>query len=99
MTFPTLYDPCPNAVLEGMACGLGIVTSPHCGAKEMIDEASGICVSPHDTDGLANALNQFIDPHRARAMGYAARLASEKFTLDRMGNELLNLYRSLTNQR
>lgn len=99
MTFPTLYDPCPNAVLEGMACGLGIVTSPHCGAKEMIDEASGICVSPYDTQGLANALNQFVEPHVARAMGHAARLASEKFTLDRMGNELLNLYQLLTNQK
>lgn len=99
MTFPTLYDPCPNAVLEGMACGLGIVTSPHCGAKEMIDEMSGICVSPYDTQGLANALNQFVEPNFARAMGHAARLASEKFTLDRMGNELLHLYQSLTNQK
>ena len=98
MTFPTLYDPCPNAVLEGMACGLGIVTSPNCGAKEMIDETSGICVSPYDAEDLANALNQFIEPNFARSMGQAARLASEKFTLDRMGNELLNLYRSLTNQ-
>ena len=99
MTFPTLYDPGPNAVLEGMACGLGIVTSPHCGAKEMIDETSGICISPYDCQGLANALNQFVDPNFARAMGHAARLASEKFTLDRMGNELLDLYRSLTNQK
>lgn len=99
MTFPTLYDPCPNAVLEGMACGLGIVTSPHCGAKEMIDVASGICVSPYDTQGLANALDQFVNPHVASAMGHAARLASEKFTLDRMGNELLDLYRSLANQK
>ena len=28
---PTLYDPCPNAALEAMACGLPVVTAPCAG--------------------------------------------------------------------
>ena len=32
---PTLYDPCPNAALEAMACWLPIVTSTRSGAAEL----------------------------------------------------------------
>ena len=34
----TLYDPFPNAALEAMACGLPVVTTPKCGAAELLRE-------------------------------------------------------------
>jgi UDP-glucose:(heptosyl)LPS alpha-1,3-glucosyltransferase len=95
MVFPTLYDPCPNAVLEGMACGLGIITSPHCGAMELLNESSGICVSPWDHQGMADAMKQFKNPEFALKTGQAARVCVESLTLQAMGHNLLKLYQSL----
>lgn len=95
MVFPTLYDPCPNAVLEGMACGLGIISSPHCGAMELLNETAGISVSPWDHQGMATAMELFIDPEFAQKAGRAARGCVEGLTLKAMGGELLKLYKSL----
>jgi UDP-glucose:(heptosyl)LPS alpha-1,3-glucosyltransferase len=95
MVFPTLYDPCPNAVLEGMACGLGIITSPHCGAMELLDQTAGICVSPWDHQGMADAMMQFKQPEFAMKTGQAARACVEPLTLQAMGRNLLELYKSL----
>lgn len=95
MVFPTLYDPCPNAVLEGMACGLGIITSPHCGAMELLDQTSGICVSPWDHQGLSKAMSQFKKPEFAFNSGQAARARVEPLTLQAMGQNLLEIYKSL----
>lgn len=98
MVFPTLYDPCPNAVLEGMACGLGIISSPHCGAMELLDESAGICVSPWNHQGMANAMGQFRQADFASTAGKAARACIEPFTLQNMGQQLLKLYQSLVSQ-
>lgn len=95
MVFPTLYDPCPNAVLEGMACGLGIISSPHCGAMELLNETSGISISPWDHLGMARAMELFSDPEFALKAGQAARGNVEGLTLKAMGDELLKLYQSL----
>lgn len=95
MVFPTLYDPCPNAVLEGMACGLGIISSPHCGAMELLDETAGICVSPWDHQGMADAMSKFSQPDFAARAGQAARACVAPLTLKHMGEQLLTLYRSL----
>ena len=95
MVFPTLYDPCPNAVLEGMACGLGIITSPHCGAMELLNPTAGTSVSPWDHQGMAEAMKQFKQPEFALKAGQAARACVEPFTLQAMGRNLLELYKSL----
>jgi len=95
MVFPTLYDPCPNAVLEGMACGLGIITSPYCGAMELLDESAGICVSPWEHQSMADAMQRFRQPDFALKAGQAARSCVEPFTLKNMGQNLLELYKNL----
>ena len=98
MVFPTLYDPCPNAVLEGMACGLGIISSPHCGAMELLSDTAGICVSPWDNSAMARAIGRFRDADFAAKAGQAARACIEPYTLKNMGQELLTLYQSLVSQ-
>src|SRR5437763_1006561 len=46
---PTSYDPCPNAALEAMACGLPLMTSIKCGAAELVLEhdAGFVCPASH----------------------------------------------------
>ena len=98
---PTLYDPMPNAALEALACGLPVLTTPACGAAELINEGvNGYVRDALDADGLAEAMSRLIDqahdPARAAAMRSAARASVEHLSLDAMAAKLLCLYRALT---
>lgn len=91
---PTLYDPFPNAALEALACGLPLVTSTGSGAAEVIEEGvSGFVRDALDIEGLAHAMSQAVSG--GAAMRAAARDAVRELGTDRLGAELVALYRSL----
>lgn len=93
---PSLYDPCPNAILEAMSCGLPVVTSSTCGARDWIKEGvNGVVVGALDVDGLAKALTRLCELSRLDSARMAAREAVEGLTLTAMSNRLLCLYGSL----
>ena len=93
---PSIYDPCPNAALEAMACGLPMVTSEGCGAKEWIEEgANGWVVDLSNTDTLAAALENLCAAAGDSAMRTCARTAVEHLDLRRMSEQLLALYQML----
>lgn len=96
LVLPTLYDPFPNVALEAMACGLAVVTSTKCGAAELIRPGeNGFVVDSQDIEGLAECLRALLDGERAVAMGRAARATVESMCLDKMSQELVNLYQGL----
>jgi UDP-glucose:(heptosyl)LPS alpha-1,3-glucosyltransferase len=91
----TLYDPQPNAMLEAMACGLPVVTTPACGAAELLREGeSGFLRDALDYAGLADALDR-LDPASALSVGAAARATIEPYTPAAMAREYLALYERL----
>jgi UDP-glucose:(heptosyl)LPS alpha-1,3-glucosyltransferase len=91
----SLYDPQPNAALEAMACGLPVLTTPKCGAAELLVEgSSGFVRDALDAAGFAAALDS-LDAARARTMGEAARAAIEPYTPAAMAREYLALYERL----
>ena len=93
---PTIYDPCPNAALEAMACGLPMVTSEGCGAKEWIEEgANGWVIDLSKVGALATALEMLCAAAGNGAMRTRARAAVEQLDLRRMSEQLLALYQSL----
>jgi len=93
---PTLYDPCPNAALEAMACGLPIITSTKCGAAELVleHEAGFVCPS-RDIDSLAWHMTTLTDPAKRAALGLRAREAVLPLTPEGMTLQLVLLYRDL----
>ena len=92
---PSLYDPFPNAALEAMACGLPVVTTPQCGAAELIEEGvNGFVVEAFAVDTLADRLAR-LDVLTAHAMGRRARERVGGFSLQSMAERLVTLYRSL----
>ena len=89
----TLYDPQPNAALEAMACGLPVVTTPTCGAAELLREGeSGYVRDALDVAGIAAALDHLADAPSAAAMVKREREAVAPHTPEAMAREYLELY-------
>jgi UDP-glucose:(heptosyl)LPS alpha-1,3-glucosyltransferase len=93
---PTVYDPCPNAALEAMACGLPVVTSTKSGAAELVleHEAGFVCAS-RDVDALARNMMTLTAPTARATLGPRAREAVLPLTPDAMTLKLVLLYRDL----
>jgi UDP-glucose:(heptosyl)LPS alpha-1,3-glucosyltransferase len=93
---PTLYDPCPNAALEAMACGLPVVTSTKCGAAELVAENdAGLVCAARDVDALARHMITLTDVETRRLLGARAREAVLPLTPASMTLQLVLLYRDL----
>lgn len=93
---PTLYDPCPNAALEALSCGLPIVTSTSCGAQEWIQTGvNGWVVDAVDEAQLASRLDDLAALAGNRLAREASRASAEHLTLPAMADQLLALYRAL----
>jgi UDP-glucose:(heptosyl)LPS alpha-1,3-glucosyltransferase len=97
---PTLYDPCPNAALEAMACALPIVTSTRSGAADLaLQHDAGFACAPGDAVALAAHMQALLDAPLRERLGANARNAVLPLTPAAMTAQLLALYRTLLEPR
>ena len=92
----------PNALLEGMACGLPAVVTRIGGSLEAaVEGETALFVPPNEEGPLALALERALaDPElRARLGAAGARRIEAKFTLDAIAPHYLELYRRLCERR
>ena len=78
-------DNLPTVIMEAMAAGLPVISTPVAGVPEMVEAGvTGELVPPHDPLPLADAIEKIItQPERARQMGAAGReVAAEKFSIE-----------------
>jgi glycosyltransferase involved in cell wall biosynthesis len=94
---PSYYEGVPMALLEAMAHGLPVVTTPVGGIPEIVhDQVEGFLVAPGQHDQLVGALCTLIENESLRgALGRNARARAEHFDIDRYSTELLRLYRKM----
>lgn len=87
-------DTFPSGVLEALACGTPVVASRVGGIPEQLTAETGVLVAPGDPDALAAALEALLaDAERRRRMGDAAAAdARQRFSLDRLVADYLDLY-------
>jgi glycosyltransferase involved in cell wall biosynthesis len=94
--FPSTCEGSATAVMEAMASGLPIVTTPNSGSV-VRDGQEGFICDYDDISGLTERLKLLIDdPNRRRTMGLAARRRAEMFTIDAYAARLSGLLNKLS---
>ena len=81
----------PRMVQEGMAAGLVVVGTTTGGTGEiLVDGENGLTFAPEDAQGLARQIERLVhDPAlRERLAAAGRRTVQEKFTLEKMVNEI-----------
>lgn len=86
------------SLLEAMAVGLPVVATDVGGNPEVIvDGITGLLVPPNDPESMAKAIIEILSNEKlSREMGLAGRKKiEEKFSLERMTLEYIDIYKSL----
>lgn len=71
---PALYDPCSNACLEALACGLPVLTTKKNGASHWIEHGKNgfVVEDPRDAQAFADVARRLLDPSLREKMRLAA---------------------------
>ena len=80
LVLPTLQDLFSLTILEAMACGCPVITTPYNGARELVDEGkNGWLVDPTKPGALTSVIrNALSDQTDLREMGRKARMRVEQ---------------------
>jgi glycosyltransferase involved in cell wall biosynthesis len=95
---PSLYEACQYNLMEAMAMGLPVVSTPAGVAPDAILPGdTGILVPAGDGDALATGVLEVLeDPHLAQRLGRRAReMAVARFSLDAMVDGIASVYREV----
>ena len=90
-------DPCPTTVLEAMALGAPLVTTPMGGIVDMVvDGDSALVVPPGDVAATAAALDRVVgEPELGPRLAAQARVEVRRYLQSRVAADLEEIYASL----
>lgn len=72
-------EACPRTIIEAMAVGKPVISTPLGGSKELVTRDTGLLVSPEDASAIADAIATLAtERERLKAMGGASRNRAEQ---------------------
>jgi glycosyltransferase involved in cell wall biosynthesis len=93
-------DPCPTTVLEAMALGAPLLTTPVGGISEMVDRDSALLVPAADPASLADAIVRVVADEELRVrMAQVARARVGEFTADAVVPRIERIYDEVFSER
>ena len=95
VVLPSYHEGLPMAILEGMACGKAIISTPVGAIPEVVKPENGILVTPGDVDALAEALVRCAkNPQLLQQMSAGnSRKIQESYSTEAMHKKLAEIYR------
>jgi glycosyltransferase involved in cell wall biosynthesis len=99
--FPSLFEGFALVILEAMAAGLPVITTPNTAGPDLIEDGKeGLIVPAGDANALREAMQSLLhNPERARSMGRAAHEKANEFTWERYGDRWEALVRDLCREQ
>jgi colanic acid/amylovoran biosynthesis glycosyltransferase len=91
-------DNLPTVIMEAMAAGLPVISTPLAGIPEMVEDGrSGILVPECDAHKLAHAMSRLLDsPDLAQQAGAEGRkLCLERFAISHTSVDLMNVWKEV----
>ncbi len=99
---PSRREGLPKSLLEAAACGRAMVATDVPGCREIVREGiTGLLAPPEDAEALAGAIERLMhDPELRHRCGRAAREAAvEEFSSERVGRDIVALYKRMLAER
>jgi UDP-glucose:(heptosyl)LPS alpha-1,3-glucosyltransferase len=100
---PTAYEPFPNVILEAMACGLPVVTTPTSGGADILDQGkNGYLVSDvHATEEMKEALNHHFDlpETKRREMSAHCWATAQQMTIETNIAKTLEMFEEVLHEK
>jgi glycosyltransferase involved in cell wall biosynthesis len=99
---PSMLENLPNTLMEAMACGTPCVAFHQGGMPDLIDhEVSGYLAQPYDTEDLARGIARVLEDveRHAELSSKARKKVEAEFSLDRVADRYIALYRELLEKR
>ena len=94
MVFPLTDSTANNALLEGLSCGLPMVTTDVGGTRDYVDESCAFLHQAGDVKGMAETvLSLAADDQLRSEMGRRSRARSLDFDWNRVMPQLIDLYK------
>ena len=92
--FPSCREGLGLAAIEGMACGLPLITSDKHGINDYnVDGVTGYKCEPTDAEGFAKAIEQLAnDPPLRESMGIGNITRAQKYDVDRINQLMKDVY-------
>ena len=93
LAFPTMIEGLANVVLEAMACGCCVVTTPASGVGDWLKNGeNGILLHPQNIEAWAETLRRLAaDPSVAERLGRAGVRTAQNFSLKSYGERLMRV--------
>ena len=92
---PTLHEGCCNAVVEGMACGLPIISSNRPFNWDVLDETNSIMIDPESVEEIRNAIVELRDnPERRDQLSIGALEKAKDLTIGKRASKIAEFIQS-----